>query len=171
MGKIRTTSISLATAALLALTAYSAATDQSAAVSISANTPSMPVTRRATDQSPLIVPGLEYEFQVETRCSEGSEPESVMLSIADTREHLPPAQLNQSSTTFLIRVPAKQIAPLQVDEFCIDETPQDSMRLTIGAVLSAQASLVCSGDGEKSITYTSTSLDLMLTCEDLAAAE
>ena len=171
MGTIRTTSISLATASLLALTAFSAEAEQDTTVSISANTPATPVTRRASDRSPVIVPGLEFEFQVETRCSEGSEPESVMLSIADTRKNLPAAQLKQASTTFLMRVPAKQIAPLQVDEFCIDENPEDSTGLTIGGVLSAQASLVCSSDDGESITYASTSLDLTLTCEDLAAAD
>jgi hypothetical protein len=149
---------------------------------ITAETPAVTVVPQPRDRHFFNLPSLDYAFQVEARCGKDWRPESLTLSVADSRTSLGSAQLHESSARQVkLHVPAKQIAPVVLRDFCvIDGTAEGSSveakpgalplvrtprQMTVSAALSAQASLRCSSNDEQKTIYVSQPLDVMLACE------
>ena len=124
-------------------------------IDASATMPRVEISPRSSGRRPLTLPSLSYDFELDTHCA-GGEAQSLMLSVADSRRRLDQEGLQQpDSISLTMAVPAKQIAPLQVEEFCTDESTGEGM-LVIKDVLSAQMSLVCVvSDGETTAESTS----------------
>ena len=101
------------------------------------------------------------------------------MSVADTRKALSASQIiSDGPTEISLRIPASQIAPLVVEDFCVVQIAENGgsiseapMQITIHAALSAQASLLCEGDEDKAITYVSRPLDISLVCNRPATDE
>jgi hypothetical protein len=81
-------------------------------------------------------------------------------------------------TEFSLQVPASQIAPLAVEDFCIaedgdDENPVGDLqtKLSVESALSAQASLLCEGEEDRAMTYVSRALDVSLVCDAVSEEE
>jgi hypothetical protein len=161
-------------------------------VTIAAIPPVVAVTAGAPGRQFVELPTLEYSFEVTAQCSDSRTPQSLSINVADSRISLSPADLAaEAPRAFVLKIPGRQIAPVAVDDFCvlddgnsvaetedmaIDIGPvaaePEPRLLTVGAALSAQASLVCgSGDGERHITYVSRPLDVTLSCPMPAARE
>lgn len=149
-------------------------------VEITANVPVVAISPQPTDRHFLNLPTLEYRFQIEPRCEAGWQPQSLSLNVADSRVSLTGAELNEKGGEILLRVPARQIAPVPVAGFCViadadegsiraarqqEESPDLPRELDIGGALSAHASLVCGSDGARDITYVARPLDVQLSCE------
>ena len=149
---------------------------------VTAATPAVTVVAQPGDRHFFNLPSLDYAFQLEARCGKDWTPESLTLSVADSRTSLGSAQLHESSAQQVkLHVPARQIAPIVLRDFCvIDGTAEGSgveaktgahslvrapRQLTVSAALSAQASLRCSSDDEKKTIYVSQPLDVTLDCE------
>jgi hypothetical protein len=122
------------------------------------------------------LPTLEYQFAIQVRCAENRTPGSLSLNVADSRKSLAADEIaSNGATEFSLRIPASQMAPLVIENFCVDQDQaggdrnndyQD--RVTIVAALSAQVSLLCESDDEQVMTYVSRPLDVSLICEDAA---
>jgi hypothetical protein len=148
-------------------------------LSIGADAPVVPLSPRAPGRHTLRLPALEFRFAIQVRCAADRSPESLSLSVADTRKSFAADEIvANGSTEFKLRIPAGQIAPLVIEGFCVarddgsHERNSDSRdRLTIPAALSAQASLLCASDGERAMTYVSRPLDVALVCEAATADE
>lgn len=140
---------------------------------VSSTTPAVNVKARASDRYSIRLPGLHYNFQLEIDCATGYEPDSVLLSIADTRKRFNFADPKaDSDDRFSIKIPAAQIAPLSVEGFCLDigdGGQRESEQITIRGILSAQASLLCSGKEDQRQTYASQALNVTLICGEEAA--
>lgn len=113
------------------------------------------------------LPALDYEFGIEADCAADHNVKSVSISIADTRKTLSgndfPAE-GPADTT--ITLPAPQIPPLTIDAVCAEPPPADGDEpLVVRGVATAQVSLRCAGPEGETITYSSRSLDVTLTCE------
>lgn len=163
----------------------SALADTAQDVAVRAATPVVDVSPRRSGRPFFDLPTLEYRFQVEARCDDDWVPASLSLSVADSRVVFGAGQLSDGTQQELVlSVPAQQLAPVAVHDFCL--LPEDtttrharassrvlpvSSLLTIRAVLSAQASLLCVSEQERRITYVSQPLDVTLTCEAPAAVE
>ena len=148
-----------------------AADEHEDSVTISASTPQVVVQSRANDRVAVKLPSLKFEFVVEPYCAAGSGVESVVVSVADSQKRVPASQLAaDADRTIEMTVPAKQIAPLRVEEFClVSENSAETIarEVTIRGVLSAQVSLLCvTEDGTQSISYSSAGLDASLACAD-----
>jgi hypothetical protein len=157
------------------------ATQVSAAdsLALSADTPVVSQSARGPGRGSLRLPALEYQFEVLARCAEGFSPESLSLSAADTRVSLTSDIIDHKGTTEVrLRIPADQIAPVVVEDFCVassDDTPvsdqqitdrsEEGDRITIAAMLSVSGSLLCKNDEEGLMTYVSLPLDVTLVCE------
>lgn len=151
--------------------------ERSHAVEITVNVPVVAVSPQPGDRHFLNLPSLEYQFRIEPRCETGWRPESFSLNVADSRVSLSGAELNEGTRELLLRVPARQIAPVPVAGFCvIGEAEKGSAeaasgrskpgsQLGIGGALSAHASLVCGSDDARDITYVARPLDVLLSCE------
>ena len=151
-------------------------------IEISVNVPTVMVTPHHTDHFiSLQLPSLIYDLTLTTFCDKNWQPISVSVSIADSGKSFNARQLQGTAILKTqLQIPAMQIAPLPVEQFCIknkqeklqpgntnnNETPSGSNRnkITISSVLSAQASLLCATETEQSITYVTKSLDVTLEC-------
>ena len=140
-----------------------------AALLVTPTTPDINVEIRAHDRYKIKLPGLQYAFRIEASCATGLMPDSMLLSVADTRKRIPASDIqSDSESDIVIDIPAGQIAPLTVEDFCLassDNHQHKNDRVTVRGLLSAQASLLCSGENGQQITYASHALDVTLTCE------
>lgn len=137
---------------------------------LSANTPEVRVSTRPEGRNFINLPLLRYDFILTPSCPARSAIESVSLSIADTRVSLDRKELTPGPRLELsIDVPAAQIAPVAVENFCTAHSDGQSRELreslTIPALLSAQAALLCMTEDGGEMSYASKSLDVLLRCE------
>lgn len=110
------------------------------------------------------LPALEFRFDIRAECDPARELTSVSISVADTRKTLGAADLPDAvPVAASIELPARQIAPVAVDDFC-PETQGESSSLLIQDVVTAQLSLRCAGPDGDSMTYVSRPLAVTLLC-------
>ena len=165
-------------ALLLAVTAAGPAVGKDT-LSVAAYAPAVPLEPRNSGRNFVRLPTLEYTFEIQTHCSESRSPESLSLNVADTRKSLGAEQIiSDGPTEISLRIPASQIAPLVIEDFCVlelagngDTINELPARITIPAALSAQASLLCADDEDKAMTYVSRTLDVSLVCERVTNSE
>jgi hypothetical protein len=113
---------------------------------------------------PIRLPSLTFAVRIEATCPTALEPESISISIADTRINVQPDDTGLIEKT--IRVPTKQLGPIAVNDFCIagdDTKPGQQLRLR--DALSAQLSLRCSSENQESMTYETVALEVALQCD------
>ena len=129
------------------------------------------------------LPALEYRFQVQAACTGSRTPRSLSISIADSRVALAGAALDgEGARELVLTVPGRQLAPIAVDDFCVaapaaEPAPEGyeaassftaasvpPRLLTVPAVVTAQASLVCSDEGGSHISYVTKPLAVTLAC-------
>lgn len=149
-------------------------------LTVVANTPVVSIQPRQGNGKFIRLPALEYTFKIRARCKLNRKPTSLLLSIADTRKSLGAADLSREPPAELtLKIPAEQIGPIAVEEFChaADENiaSNDNIKnqLTIFAALSAHASLRCESESDQHVNYVSKTLDVKLICEqpDQATSE
>ncbi len=110
------------------------------------------------------LPDIEFRLGISTYCANSGQPESLSITIADTHRTLRAAELQAGDTLDVaMRIPARQIAPLAMREFCID-TRSESESVLITSALAVQASLRCSRGEEQSIVFAAEPLDIRVDC-------
>ena len=93
------------------------------------------------------LPDIGFRLGIAAYCANGGQPQSMSITIADTRRTLP----------------ARQIAPLALQEFCVDPASEgDSVLVT--SALAVQASLRCSRGEDQSIVFAAEPLDIRVDC-------
>ena len=142
---------------------------------VSANTPAVTVSTRPANRNFIRVPDLEYVFVIDADCATGQQPGSISISIADTRVSLEEAETTASMPLSVpVTVPASQIGPIPLGRFCTSgdemESAQAETMVTVPAVLSAQVSLLCTGESASEMSFTSKPLDVTLHCEPATEA-
>lgn len=124
------------------------------------------------------LPALEYRFEVQAACTGSRTPRALSINVADSRVALSGAALGErAGAELILNVPARQLAPIAVDDFCVaaregtaagDEavsaTFAPSRLLTVPDVVSAQASLVCGDEQGSDISYVTKPLAVTLAC-------
>lgn len=172
--------IAAVAAAICAFPAGSNATENAPAESsrhalyISAAPATVTVAPGSNRRNAFVLPALDYIFSLDARCATSFTPESVSLSVADSRAFVQPEEPDSGGglPDAKLTVPANQLAPLIVEGFCTE--PQDSSgepdvagrssTVTVSATLSVSASLLCSADQRREMIYTSAPLDVTLIC-------
>jgi len=146
-------------------------------LAFTADAPQISISRRSTPRNYLRLPSLDYVFRFTARCAGRFDPQSLSLSIADSRTSLSAKQLENmpAGIELTMTVPAKQLAPLAIENFCIKPTDDvDAMALsaseplTVSAAFSAQAALLCVSDDQQKMIYASNPLDITLICDSFA---
>lgn len=118
-----------------------------------------------TKRELLRLPDIEFPLRVVARCAAGREPESISISIADTRISF--GRDAMSADTVLetsISVSSRQVAPIAVDGFC-SAGNNPSKPLLLATALTAQISLRCVRDDQHSIAFRAQTLDVLVNCE------
>ncbi len=139
-------------------------------IRISADVPTVTVAPRRAGRMTMSLPGLTYALTLTVDCGANWQPESVSISVADSRMSFDAEQLQAGRVLNLdLRIPSNQIAPLRIEKFCVAADPvtpekpiQDS--ITVRGFLSAIGSLRCVTDSEQSIVYVTKPLDVNLEC-------
>lgn len=110
------------------------------------------------------LPDVEFRLSLSTHCANGGLPESLSITIADTHMNLRAEELQAGSKfDVTMRIPAGQIAPLALQEFCIDPVFEgDSVLIT--SAMAVQASLRCSKGDDHSIVFAAEALDIRVDC-------
>jgi hypothetical protein len=173
---IRTTISCLVPVVFLLVAAAAGLADARDFLSVVANAPAVPLVPRDPGRDFVRLPALEFKFEIHTYCADSRLPESLSLNVADTRKSLRADKIvNDGPTEISLKIPASQIAPLVVEDFCIVQLEENGdrisavpMQITIPAALSAQASLLCASDEDEAMTYVSRTLDVSLVCNEPA---
>lgn len=168
-----------ALAVLLAALAICGVARGGDSLTVSANVPAVIIAPRNSGRNFLELPALEFLFEVRASCSAGRSPKSLSLGIADSRKSLAASEIASDGPTELrLEVPANQLAPLAVENFCVTAAAEDDNAaaepqtlLSVAAALSAQASLLCEGENDQVMTYVSRPLDVSLECALPAEAQ
>jgi len=141
-------------------------------LTIVASTPVVSIQPRQGNGKFIRLPTLEYTFKIRARCNLNRNPTSLLLSIADTRKSLDTADISwEPPAELTLKIPAEQIGPIAVEEFCHaadeDIASNDNIKkqLTIFAAMSAHASLRCESESDQHVNYVSKTLDVKLICE------
>ena len=156
---------------LVAIAGFVSTSSLSAAdeLELNASTPEVTISTRPAGRNFVSLPSLGYRFSVEARCTAGRKAQAISLSVADTRVSVPTDNLPADGPIDVeMTVPADQIGPIPLNEFCISndsDKSREQMLLTIPSVLSAQASLLCADESGGQMSYASASLDVTLSCE------
>jgi hypothetical protein len=116
------------------------------------------------------LPELEFPLHISAHCGAGRAPESISVSIADSNKTLSGEDLGAEdlavsvSLDTSVRIASRQIAPLAIHEYCItgNETQQP---LLVTTALTAQVSLRCVKEDERTIIFRAQALDVVLNCE------
>ena len=145
---------------------------------ISPSMPRVDISVRNPGRKYFHLPMLEFSFEITANCSALFSPRSVSLNIADSREtiSIDESAGSMADVQLLLNVPAKQLAPLIVENFCVtpisDESQDDARRnassneenMIVRSVLSVQAALLCVNEDKQEMVYQSKPLDITLVC-------
>lgn len=104
-------------------------------------------------------------FSVKTRfaCMGNTLPELLSIGIADTLfRHVPAA--GQRSLLAVVEVPAEQIAPINIGNFCVADDTSVGTDLLLPGIATAQVSLRCDLSTPPILQLTSVPLPLRLIC-------
>ena len=110
------------------------------------------------------LPTLEFLLSVSPQCAAGGQPESVSVTIADTRSTVREEDLLAAATVDVpMRIAASQLAPFALREFCLDPA-SEAESITLASALTAQASLRCAHGERRTIVFAATPLDIRVDC-------
>jgi len=136
-----------------------------AALTLQANETSAQLLPREQGPQQVALPLLEFSLLASFACPSDADAESVTVSIADTQKRFGPNEISdKTSLNVLVSVPASQIAPVTVADFCIDDGPGDEKNLLMPGVATAQVSLRCRGENESFLYFASAVLPVRLYC-------
>ena len=110
------------------------------------------------------LPGIEFHLRLAPHCAYSGTPESLSITIADTRRTLRGEELRAAhAIDAAVLIPASQLAPFALQGFCVDPASEGDSTM-ISAALAAQASLRCGRDNGSSVVFTAESLDIRVDC-------
>jgi hypothetical protein len=110
------------------------------------------------------LPAIEFQLRLAPYCAHGGKPESLSITIADTRKTLREEALQAVQTIdAAVLIPASQLAPFALQGFCVDPASEGESTM-ITAALAAQVSLRCGRQSEASVVFAAESLDIRVDC-------
>ena len=148
-------------------------------VSVVASVPVVDIAARETSSRTFPLPRLDYTLELSTACARPFDPISLVVTVADSHQRIDAQQLaaDAGKSHVTLAVPADQLAPVPVPEFCLlleseavngdppTATAASAQTLTLSGALSANVSLRCSDGERQEIVYRSQPLDVTLRCD------
>ena len=121
------------------------------------------IAPHAPGQRQIEAPKVTFSLHARFACMGDTLPRSLSIGIADTMyRHVPVA--GQRSLLAVIEVPAKQIAPINVGDFCVVDGAVAGDDLLLPAIATAHVSLHCDPIAPPVMQVTSVPLPLRLIC-------
>jgi len=161
-------SLSIITLLALNLAAGPVASEPGARVTVDAHPAVIGIKPLPDGRRLISLPAIEFALAITPQCATGTQPQSLSVSIADTRKTLGSGELDGHPTVAVsIAIPRKQASPLAVDGFCPADQSADASNtdLSIEDAFTAHVSLRCAGEEQQTIVYAAQPLGLVLHCE------
>lgn len=112
------------------------------------------------------LPSLDVSLLARFKCPLDTEADSVTVSVADSHKRYGPEDIVDTEILEVsFSVPANQIAPVALTDFCISGKPIDDESLLLPGVATAQVSLNCRNQTGASVFFASAALPLRLSCK------
>ncbi|MGB5336164.1 MAG: hypothetical protein WBN07_11135 [Woeseiaceae bacterium] len=114
----------------------------------------------------VVLPALDAAVVATIECAAGARPVSLTVSISDTYRHFGPELLADSRVLeATLELPASQLAPVSVAEFCVKGEVATDQILELPGIATAQVSLRCQNDDEStSMHFGSLPIPVSLYC-------
>lgn len=124
-------------------------------------------------QREVRLPALDVAIIASLECPASSKAASLIVSVSDTHQYYGPGVLADAvSLEAAFSVPASQLAPVVISEFCVKGTPADNQGLRLHGIATAQISMRCRDDNDStSLHVTSVPIPVRLYCRPDAAPE
>lgn len=137
-----------------------------AALTLHAIESSAQLLRREQGPQHVSLPSLEFSLLATIACPSGTRAESVMVSISDTNKRFGPDDIgDKAALDVRVSVPANQIAPVTVADFCTTGGAGDAKDLLLPGIATAQVSLRCHSENESFVYFRSAVLPVRLECD------
>ena len=121
------------------------------------------IAPRAAGRRQIYAPKISFSLQTRFACSGNAVPMLLSIGIADTLYRYSPGA-GEGSLLATVEVPAKQIAPINIGDFCIAGHDGVGTDLLLPGVATAQVSLRCDISAPPVVQVTSVPLPLRLQC-------
>lgn len=117
-------------------------------------------------QREVRLPALDVAVVASIECPGNATATSLIVSVSDTHHYFGPKVLADAVTLeAAFEVPARQLAPVVIPEFCVRGAPDDDQSLKLNGVATAQLSMRCSDENDaSSIHFTSVQIPVRLYC-------
>ena len=146
--------------------------ENSASLDVDADPAVVAIKPLAVGRKLIRPPALEFLLRIDAECDAEAEIASISISIADTQKALTTTDLDDTTPIATrISIPARQVPPIAVEDFCPMEAPDASDELVVRDALTAHVSLRCTSEAGESITYASRALDVTLHCDATAGTQ
>ena len=111
------------------------------------------------------LPGVEFPLRLAPACPDDLAFQSLLISIADTRRSFTAADFEAAAEVDArMQIPARQIGPIAVDEFCIADSESSSAAVNISDAFTAHVSVRCGNESRQAVSYDTLALDIRLLC-------
>jgi len=124
-------------------------------------------------QREVRLPTLDVALTASLECPASAKAASLTVSVSDTHQYFGPEVLADAvSLEAAFSVPAHQLAPVVISNFCVTGGPADDQGLKLHGVATAQVSMRCRDENDSaSLHVTSIPIPVRLYCRPDAASE
>lgn len=124
-------------------------------------------------QREVRLPTLDVAITASLNCPASAEVDSLTVGISDTHQYYDREMLAGAvSLEAAFSVPARQLAPVVIAEFCVKDAPADDQGLRLQGVATAQISMRCRDDNDlTTLHFISVPIPVRLYCRPDAAPE
>lgn len=151
-------------AACLSLSVMTAAADST--LTLHPNEVSAQIEPHDRLDTQVRLPSLEVSLLARFNCPLDAAAHSITISVSDSHRRYGPEEIADSDMLELsIDVPATQIGPVSLSNFCVDGTPMKEAFVLLHGVATAQVSLHCRNQSDASLHFASAALPLRLFCK------
>jgi hypothetical protein len=121
---------------------------------------------RDAEQREIRLPSIDVAIVASLECPAGATASSLMVSVSDTHKYYGPEVLADAiSLEAAFTVPARQLAPVAISEFCVKDVPLENQGLQLDGVATAQLSMRCRDENESAtVHFTSVPIPVRLYC-------
>ncbi len=111
------------------------------------------------------LPSLEVSLLARFNCPPDAVAHSITVSVADSHRRYGTEEIADADMLEIsIDVPATQIAPVSLTNFCVEGIPMKEAFVVLHGVATAQVSLHCRKQSDASLHFASAALPLRLFC-------
>jgi len=125
---------------------------------------------RDAQQQHVSLPALDVAVLATMACPLGANAESLTVSVSDTHRYFSADLLSDplsdnAPLEAALSVPADQLAPVAIPDFCVSGEQSDDEELELPGIATAHISLRCLGDDDsRSVHFSSVSVPVRLYC-------